>query len=68
MARTIGAERGLSRFEGFTDGVFGIALTLLITEIKPPGAPQGRLPRFRARRKSTHLIASPNPSASKVTL
>jgi uncharacterized membrane protein len=25
----------------FTDSVFAIALTLLITEIKPPGAPQG---------------------------
>lgn len=41
MARTHGAERGLQRFEGFTDAVFAIALTLLIVEIKPPGSPQG---------------------------
>ncbi len=41
MARTFGAERGLSRLMSFTDGVFAIALTLLITEIKPPGAPDG---------------------------
>jgi uncharacterized membrane protein len=41
MARTYGAERGLNRLTSFTDGVFAIALTLLITEIKPPGAPQG---------------------------
>lgn len=41
MAKTYGAERGLGRFEAFSDAVFGIALTLLITEIKPPGAPQG---------------------------
>jgi uncharacterized membrane protein len=27
---THGAERGLSRFEGFSDAVFAIALTLLI--------------------------------------
>ena len=41
MSETYGAERGLSRFEGFTDAVFAIALTLLIVEIKPPGAPDG---------------------------
>jgi len=41
MAKTHGAIRGLSRFEGFTDAVFAIALTLLIVEIKPPGAPDG---------------------------
>jgi uncharacterized membrane protein len=40
MARNYGAIRGLSRFEGFTDAVFAIALTLLIVEIKPPGAPE----------------------------
>jgi uncharacterized membrane protein len=41
MSGTHGAERGLQRFEGFTDAVFAIALTLLIVEIKPPGAPDG---------------------------
>jgi uncharacterized membrane protein len=41
MSETHGAERGLQRFEGFTDAVFAIALTLLIVEIKPPGAPEG---------------------------
>ena len=38
---THGAERGLSRFEGFSDAVFAIALTLLIVEIKVPGSRQG---------------------------
>jgi uncharacterized membrane protein len=38
---TYGAERGLSRFEGFSDAVFAIALTLLIVEIKAPGSPDG---------------------------
>lgn len=41
MAKNYGAIRGLTRFEGFTDAVFAIALTLLIVEIKPPGAPEG---------------------------
>jgi uncharacterized membrane protein len=41
MARTYGTERGLERVEGFTDAVFAIILTLLIVEMKPPGAPEG---------------------------
>lgn len=41
MAKNYGAIRGLSRFEGFTDAVFAIALTLLTVEIKPPGAADG---------------------------
>lgn len=38
---TSGAERGLRRFEGFSDAVFAIALTLLIVEIKVPGSSDG---------------------------
>jgi TMEM175 potassium channel family protein len=38
---THGAVRGLQRFEGFSDAVFAIALTLLIVEIKAPGSPDG---------------------------
>jgi uncharacterized membrane protein len=41
MVSTQGAERGLKRFEGFTDAVFAIALTLLFVETKPPGSPDG---------------------------
>lgn len=39
--KTYGAERGLNRFEGFSDAIFAIALTLLIVEIKAPGSPDG---------------------------
>jgi uncharacterized membrane protein len=41
VGNTHGAERGLTRFEGFSDAVFAIALTLLIVEIKVPGSPDG---------------------------
>src|SRR3954447_26028969 len=40
-AETHGAERGLDRFEGVSDALFAIALTLLIVEIKVPGSPEG---------------------------
>jgi uncharacterized membrane protein len=40
-AHTSGAERGLGRFEAFTDAVFAIGLTLLIVELKAPGTPDG---------------------------
>jgi uncharacterized membrane protein len=42
-AETHGAERGLDRFEGSSDAVFAIALTLLIVEIKVSGSPKGAL-------------------------
>lgn len=38
---TIGAERGLGRFEAFSDAVFAIGLTLLIVELKAPGTSGG---------------------------
>ena len=40
-SHTAGAERGLQRFEAFTDAVFAIALTLLIVELKAPGSIDG---------------------------
>lgn len=40
-AETHGAERGLKRFEGFSDALFAFALTLLIVDIKAPGSPDG---------------------------
>jgi len=40
-AGTHGAERGLERFEGFSDALFAVALTLLIVEIKVPGSAEG---------------------------
>lgn len=37
----VGAKRSLDRFEGFTDAVFAIALTLLMVELKAPGVSEG---------------------------
>jgi uncharacterized membrane protein len=35
------ADQGKGRIEAFSDGVFAIALTLLILEIRPPQLPEG---------------------------
>ncbi|MFM0047938.1 TMEM175 family protein [Caballeronia grimmiae] len=42
-AETHGTGRGLDRFEGFSEAVFAIALTLLIVGIKVSGSPKGAL-------------------------
>lgn len=39
---TIGVERGLTRFEAFTDAVFAIGLTLTIVELPTVGLVEGR--------------------------
>src|SRR4029079_18102097 len=40
-AQAHGAERGLDRFEGFSDAVYAITLTLLIVEIMVIRSPEG---------------------------
>ena len=37
----VGTERGTKRIEAFSDGVFAIAITLLILEIKVPHGAEG---------------------------
>ena len=65
MAKNYGAIRGLARFEGSTDAVFAIALTLLIVEIKPPGSldgPHGRL--IPSGSPPTHLSSTSRPGTT----
>src|SRR5262245_30258780 len=44
-----------SRIEAFSDGVFAIAITLLILEIKVPGPEQGRLSTALFRQWPSYL-------------